>query len=533
MKPRDQALAQLDDPEPWDVLIVGGGATGLGTAVEAASRGYRTLLLERSDFAKGTSSRSTKLIHGGVRYLQQGNVALVLEALRERGLLLRNAPHLVRNLSFVVPAYDWWEGPFYGAGLRLYDLLAGRLGFGPSRRLSREETLERIPTLEPEGLRGGIVYQDGQFDDARLAITLARTLVAQGGTPINYMEVAGLLKEGGLVRGVQARDVESGEEREIRARVVVNATGVFADGLRRMDDPSSETLLAPSQGIHLVLDRSFLPGASAILVPHTADGRVLFAVPWHGRAVVGTTDTPVPHSSSSSSSAWDEPLPLPGEVEFLLTHAARYLTRDPAPADVLSCFAGLRPLVRAGDEKATAALSRDHTLIVAPSGLVTITGGKWTTYRKMGQDAVDHAALAGGLPERPSVTADLRLHGWTERVPPPAEGTAYGSDAPALDWLAGEQPGWGDPLHPRLPYRVCEVVWAVRHEMARTLEDVLSRRTRALLLDARASLEAAPAVARLLAAELGRDEAWVEGQVAAYEALARGYLLTAEALLPS
>jgi glycerol-3-phosphate dehydrogenase len=528
---RDQALAQLHDPEPWDVLIVGGGATGLGTAVEAASRGYRTLLLERSDFAKGTSSRSTKLIHGGVRYLQQGNVALVLEALRERGLLLRNAPHLVRNLSFVVPAYDWWEGPFYGAGLRLYDLLAGRLGFGPSRRLSREETLERIPTLEPEGLRGGIVYQDGQFDDARLAITLARTFVAHGGTPINCMEVGGLLKEGGLVRGVQARDVESGEEREIRARVVVNATGVFADGLRRMDDPASEPLLAPSQGIHLVLDRSFLPGESAILVPHTADGRVLFAVPWHGRAVVGTTDTPVPHSSSSSSATWDEPLPLPGEVEFLLTHAARYLTRDPAPADVLSCFAGLRPLVRAGDEKATAALSRDHTLIVAPSGLVTITGGKWTTYRKMGQDTVDHAALAGGLPERPSVTAELRLHGWTERVPPPAVGTAYGSDAPALDWLAGERPGWGDPLHPRLPYRVCEVVWAVRHEMARTLEDVLSRRTRALLLDARASLEAAPAVARLLAAELGRDEAWVEGQVAAYEKLARGYLLSADALL--
>jgi len=526
---RDAGLAQLADPEPWEVLVVGGGATGLGVAVEAASRGYRTLLLERSDFAKGTSSRSTKLIHGGVRYLQQGNVGLVLEALRERGLLMRNAPHQVRNLSIVVPAYDWWEGPFYGAGLRLYDLLAGRLGLGPSHRLSREETLERIPTLEPEGLRGGIVYHDGQFDDARLAVTLARTLSAQGGVPINYMEVTGLLKSGGQVCGVRARNAETGEEREIQARVVVNATGVFADGLRRQDDPASEPLLAPSQGAHLVLDRSFLPGTSGILVPHTADGRVLFALPWHGRTVVGTTDTAVPGPV-------DEPRPSAQEVEFLLIHMARYLTRDPTPADVLSCFAGLRPLVRAGtpeSTQSTATLSRDHTLVVARSGLVTITGGKWTTYRKMGQDTVDHAALAGGLPERPSVTESLRLHGWTERIPPPDEGTAYGSDAAALDWLAGERPGWGEPLHPRLPYRICETVWAVRHEMARTVEDVLARRTRALFLDARASLEAAPAVARLLAAELGRDEGWVQAQVAAYEEVARGYLLTPAGAPPS
>jgi glycerol-3-phosphate dehydrogenase len=518
---RDDFLAQLAGTQRWDVLVVGGGATGLGTAIEAASRGYRTLLLERSDFAQGTSSRSTKLIHGGVRYLQQGNVALVLEALRERGLLLQNAPHLVGNLSFVVPAYDWWEGPFYGAGLRLYDLLAGRLGLGPSRRLSREETLERIPTLEPEGLRGGIVYQDGQFDDARLAVALALTLAGHGGVPINYMEVTGLLKSGGLVRGVRARDAERGEELEIRARVVVNATGVFADGLRRLDDPGSEPLLAPSQGVHLVLDGSFLPGSSAIMVPHTADGRVLFAVPWHGRTVVGTTDTPVAAPS-------EEPRPLAQEVEFLLTHAARYLTHDPSPADVLSCFAGLRPLVRAADARSpreTSALSRDHTLIVAPSGLVTITGGKWTTYRKMGQDTVDQAALVGGLPERPSGTESLRLHGWTEEIPPPAEGTAYGSDTAAVHLLAGQQPGWGERLHPRLPYRVCEVVWAARHEMARTVEDVLARRTRALLLDARASLDAAPAVARLLAAERGRDEDWVQAQVAAYAAVARGYLL--------
>jgi glycerol-3-phosphate dehydrogenase len=518
---RAESLSRLGEPEPWDVLVIGGGATGLGAAVEAASRGYRTLLLEGADFAKGTSSRSTKLVHGGVRYLQQGNVALVLEALRERGRLLQNAPHLVRNLSFVVPVYDWWEGPFYGAGLKLYDMLAGRLGLGPSRRLDRGETLEHIPTLEPQGLRGGVMYHDGQFDDARLAVTLARTLTDLGGTAVNYMPVVGLIKDGGLVRGALARDGESGVEHEVRAKVVVNATGVFADGLRRLDDPASAPLVVPSQGVHLVLDRSFQPGDSAILVPHTDDGRVLFAVPWHGRVVVGTTDTPVAEPDL-------EPRPLAAEIEFLLTHAARYLTRHPGPGDVLSCFAGLRPLVRAHTlhgGKDTAALSRDHTLVISPSGLVTITGGKWTTYRRMGEDTIDQAALLAGLPEKPPVTATLPLHGWAERGDPLPEGNAYGADAPAVAGLAGERPGWGGLLHPRLPYRVCDAVWAVRQEMARTVEDVLARRTRALLLDARASVEAAPAVARLLAAELGRDAAWEAAQAAAYGEMARGYWL--------
>ena len=517
---REESLSRLGGPEPWDVLIIGGGATGLGAAVEAASRGYRTLLLEASDFAKGTSSRSTKLVHGGVRYLRQGNIALVLEALRERGRLLRNAPHLVRNLSFVVPAYDWWEGPFYGAGLKLYDRLAGDLGLGPSRRLGRAETLELIPTLEPHGLRGGVVYHDGQFDDARLAITLAHTLTDLGGTAVNYMAVAGLLKESGLVRGVLARDLESGAEHELRARVVVNATGVFADAVRRLDDPAAVPLLSPSQGIHLVLDRSFQPGASAILVPHTDDGRVLFAVPWHGRVVVGTTDTPVDAPSL-------EPRPQPREIELLLTHIARYLTRDPGPEDVLSCFAGLRPLVHgaAGKGGDTAALARDHSLVISASGLVTITGGKWTTYRRMGEDTIDHAAALAGLPEKPSITSSLALHGWTDPVEPASEGTSYGSDAAAVEALAAEHPGWGELLHPRLPYRVCDAVWAIRREMARTVEDVLARRTRSLLLDARASAEAAPAVAKLLATELGRGEAWEKEQAAAYTETARGYWL--------
>ncbi|MFL6289625.1 MAG: glycerol-3-phosphate dehydrogenase/oxidase [Thermoanaerobaculia bacterium] len=521
-KLRDTLLPRLDDPEPWDFLVVGGGATGLGTAVEAASRGYRTLLVEQHDFAKGTSSRSTKLIHGGVRYLQQGNVALVLEALHERGLLLRNAPHLVHNLSFVVPAYDWWEGPFYGVGLKLYDVLAGRMGLGPSRFLSREETLEIIPTLEPAGLRGGVMYHDGQFDDARLAITLMRTLLDLGGVALSYMPVVSLLKESGLVRGAVVRDAETGTEREVHARVVVNATGVFADDLRRMDEPESEPILAPSQGIHVVLDRSFQPGDSAILVPHTDDGRVLFAVPWHGRVIVGTTDTPSPERSL-------EPRALPEEIDFLLTHAARYLTRDPSPADVLSCFAGLRPLVRTAggttEGMKTAALSRDHTLLISASGLVTITGGKWTTYRRMGEDTVTQAAVLAGLPEFPSGTADLRLHGWSAEVEPTMDWAVYGSDAVALSRLAEERPEWREPLHPRLPYRLCEVVWAARPEMARTVEDVLARRTRALLLDARASVEAAPEVARLMAAELGKDTEWERRQVEEYRALAQSYWL--------
>jgi glycerol-3-phosphate dehydrogenase len=419
---RERSLARLAGQgggrRPWDVLVIGGGATGLGAAVEAAARGYRTALLEGYDFAKGTSSRSTKLAHGGVRYLRQGDISLVIEALRERGLLLRNAPHLVHNLRFVVPSYEWWEGPFYGAGLKVYDLLAGRLGLGPSRLLSRDETLALLPTVEPAGLRGGVVYHDAQFDDARLAITLARTLDDLGGVPVNGVRVVGLLKSAGhrgLVAGVAARDDESGGLFEIPARVVVNATGVFADQVRRLDEPDAEPLLAPSQGVHLVLDRRFLPGDSAVLVPHTDDGRVLFAVPWLGRVVVGTTDTPV--------AAVDlEPRPLPQEVEFLLAHAGRYLTGHPRPQDVLACFAGLRPLVAGagaggGDGSAarlvrdTAALRRDHTLLVSASGLVTITGGKWTTYRRMGEDAIDAAAAVAGLPDRPSVTATLRLHG--------------------------------------------------------------------------------------------------------------------------
>jgi glycerol-3-phosphate dehydrogenase len=527
---RDVTLARVDsERDPWDVLVVGGGATGLGVAVDAAARGYRTLLLERHDFAKGTSSRSTKLIHGGVRYLRQGNVSLVLEALRERGVLRRNAPHLVHDVPFVVPSYDWWESPFYGIGLRLYDLLAGKEGFGASRLLSLDETLERLPTIETQGLRGGVLYYDGQFDDARLAIALALTAADLGAAVLNRVSVLRLLKEEGIVRGVEARDEETGAERVVRARVVVNATGPWSDGLRRLDDAEAPLLIRPSQGVHIVLDRRFHPGDAAIMVPHTDDGRVLFAIPWHQRVVVGTTDTPIAEVSL-------EPRPLAEELEFLLVHAARYLKEDPRPEDVLSAFAGVRPLVGNQAAENSAAISRDHTLLISESGLVTITGGKWTTYRKMAQDTVDHAALVAGLPERPCRTDALRLHGFFDEPGVAAAGARsdgyrwgdlaiYGSDASAIEALARETPALAAPLHPRLPYLAAEVVWAVREEMALTVEDVLARRTRALLLDARASIEAAPRAAEILAAELGRDAAWRDQQVQFYTELARGYLI--------
>jgi glycerol-3-phosphate dehydrogenase len=517
---RDKMLAALTGSgDAWDFIIIGGGATGLGCAVEAASRGYRTLLLEQHDFAKGTSSRSTKLVHGGVRYLQQGNVALVLEALKERGRLLQNAPHLVTDLPFVVPNYAWWEGPFYGIGLKMYDLLAGRSGFGRSKHLSKEKTMELIPTIEPDGLDGGVIYYDGQFDDARLAINLAQTAAEQGGTLVNYCEVVGLLKEGEEVRGVRARDVESGDEVELRARVVINATGVWTDTVRRMDDEDVKPMIIPSQGVHITLDRKFLPGDTAIMVPKTDDGRVLFAIPWHDVILVGTTDTPVDETPL-------EPRPFEEELAFLLEHAGRYLTGDPTADDVLSTFAGLRPLVGSTDEEGgTAALSRDHTLHIANSGLVTITGGKWTTYRKMAEDTIDQAATLADLEDRESVTKSLHIHGYHQNADTFGELAAYGADAVGLRALIREDAALGERLHPSRPVVAAQVVWAARNEMARTVEDALSRRTRELLLDARASIEMAPRVAELLADELGRDEAWQRAQVEAYTELARGYLV--------
>ena len=517
---RQDALDQLRTAkDPLDIIIVGGGATGLGAAVDAAARGHRVALVEQDDFAKGTSSRSTKLVHGGVRYLRQGNISLVLEALRERGRLARNAPHLVHDQAFVIPNYKWWEGPFYGIGMKVYDRLAGKLALSPSRFLSRKQTVEAIPTVETEHLTGGVIYHDGQFDDSRLAVNLAQTAAERGACVVNYCRCTGLVKEHGFVSGVLARDMETGHQWEIRGRAVVNATGVFADAVRQYDEPAAPPLVAVSQGIHLVLPRAFLPGDAAIMVPKTADGRVLFAVPWRGVVVVGTTDTPLPHASL-------EPRALDEERDFVMEHARRYLATDPAEADVLSIFAGLRPLVNPGGAAHTAALSRDHSIVVSESGLVTITGGKWTTYRKMAEDVIDHAESVAGLEPKRCSTEGLPIHGSTQAAAAEPHLRVYGSDAAAIARLRQQRPELAGRLHPDLPAEKVEVAWHAREEMARTVEDVLARRTRCLILNARASIEAAPGVAALLAAELGRDAAWEAEQVARYTELARGYVYT-------
>jgi glycerol-3-phosphate dehydrogenase len=515
----DMVARVAETTDTWDIAIIGGGATGAGVAVDAASRGYHTVLLEQSDFGKGTSSRSTKLVHGGVRYLQQGNVSLVMEALKERGIMRRNAPHLVDDLRFIVPNYDWWETPFYGIGLKVYDMLAGKYGFGPSRLLSREKTLEHIPTLRTDGLRGGVQYYDGQFDDARLLINLVRTAAEQGATLLNYAPVTGLHSNGeGFVDGLEARDLESGSELRIKARVVVNCTGPFADDVRRMDEPSAPAMIAPSQGAHLVLDQSFLPGDTAIMVPHTRDGRVMFAIPWHDRVVVGTTDVAVDSSPL-------EPVPSSEEVDFILDTAGSYLERPPGREDILSAFAGIRPLVRAGDGSSTAQLSRDHTIHVSNSGLITICGGKWTTYRNMAEDGVNHAATIGRLDEKPCVTRELNIHGYHQHADRFGDLAVYGADAQDIQMLVRDEPALAEPLHPALPYHHAEVAWAARMEMARTVDDVLSRRTRAVLLNARAAIEAAPAVAAQLADELDRDEAWQAAQVETFNAIAANYVV--------
>lgn len=502
--------------DPWDIIIIGGGATGLGSAVDAASRGYRTLLLEQNDFAKGTSSRSTKLIHGGLRYLKQGNLPLVIEGLKERGLLCKNAPHLVSHLPFLIPHYHLWEVPYYGIGLKIYDLLAGKLGIEKSQYLNTKEALLRIPTLQPNHLCGGTIYYDGQFDDARLAISLAQTAADYGAVLINYMSVQSFIKTQGRIAGVIARDEETQEEISLRAKSVINATGIFSDTVRAKDDPNATPAMAPSQGIHLVLPRSFMPTDLAIMIPKTKDGRILFYVPWHQHLLIGTTDNPV-------DAPCLEPQPMEKEIDFLLEHASHYLTKRPERKDILSVFTGLRPLVRKGG-KSGSSLSRNHEIFISDSGLITIAGGKWTTYRKMGEEVIDKAIAVAGLPHAHSKTEDLHLHGYLEKDHALDTWMMYGSDGGKLEKIIGEHPHLNNLLHPKLPYKQVEVVWAARHEMARTLEDVLARRTRSLFLNAQASLDIAPAVAHLLAQELGKDKKWEEEQTQKYQIIANNYL---------
>ncbi|MDF1576317.1 MAG: glycerol-3-phosphate dehydrogenase/oxidase [Bacteroidales bacterium] len=517
---RDSMIDALEHSgHAYDIVVIGGGASGLGAALEAVSRGYRTILLEQDDFAKGTSSRSTKLVHGGVRYLAQGNISLVLEALKERGRLKRNAPHLVKDQAFVIPCYHWWCVPFYTIGLTLYDLMAGRLGIGRSVPLSARGARKALPALKTKKLRGGVRYFDCQFDDARLAVNLAQSVVEKGGLAINHMKVKGLIPDGGNVRGVTAEDGESGKTYKISAAVVINATGVFVDDILKMENPEARDVVKPSQGIHLVMDPDFLKGEQALMIPKTSDGRVLFAVPWHNRVVVGTTDVEKQHAEL-------EPLAEEEEVEYILETARLYMEHPPSRSDVLAVFTGLRPLAAPASEgKKTKEISRGHKILVSGGGLITLTGGKWTTYRKMAEDVVDVAARQAGLPVKKSVTATLKIYAYREGVDRSDPLHWYGSDREQLDKLVSEDPAMGELISEKLQIIRAQIVWAVRAEMARNLEDCLSRRIRALQLDVRESIRMAPAVASILAKELGKDKTWETRQVEAFTKLAARNLL--------
>ncbi len=517
---RNKNLKELNNTDKvWDLVIVGGGASGLGVALDALSRSLDVVLLEKADFAKGTSSRSTKLVHGGVRYLAQGEIGLVLEALKERGRLLKNAPHITSNQPFIIPLYTLFDRWKYSIGLKIYDWMAGSLRLGKSRFISKKETIDRLPTVNPNGLRGGIVYHDGQFDDARLALMVAKTCSLMGGCLVNYCNVKKLEKDiNGKVTGVRVKDENNGRQYTIKAKSVVNATGVFANKILKMDQPDIGKMIQPSQGIHLVLDRSFLGGDDALMIPQTSDGRVLFAVPWQGKLVVGTTDT-------IREKAKLEPLPLQSEIDFILKTAGQYLTKVPVRKDILSVFAGLRPLAAPKEDGAKSKeISRSHKVIVSKSGLITLTGGKWTTFRKMGEDTVNQFYKIHKCQPVKSDSADIKLHGYTQKAEK-GHWKGYGSDAKKIRAFGAKNPRLNQKLHPNYPFLLAEVVWAVREEMALKIEDVLSRRIRLLILDAQAALDAAPTVAELMAEELGWDNQQKNEELEDFNKLAGKYLI--------
>lgn len=525
---RNKSLQQIEDTPEWDMIVIGGGATGLGVAVDAASRGFKALLLEQADFAKGTSSRSTKLVHGGVRYLAQGNIRLVREALHERGYILRNAPHLARRQAFIIPIYTFGEKIKYLAGMKLYDWMAGKEQIGHARWLDKTKVIESMPGLKSDDLKGGVLYYDGQFDDARMAISLAWTCEDLGGTVLNYAKVTALTKDArGKLNGVEIADGESGRLYRLKSKTVINATGVFVDEIHRMDSGTEVHTVRPSQGVHLVLPAEFLQTTdSALMIPSTEDGRVLFMVPWHDHLLAGTTDTPLEEHTL-------EPRALEKEVSFILNTAAVYLKKKPRRKDVLSVFAGLRPLAlpasgKGDDEKATKDISRNHVLQVSPSGLITITGGKWTTYRKMAEDTVNKAVQTGGLPARPCTTKDLKIHGWSGSDH--SYWNVYGSDLKKIQQLAATEEDAGNLIDKEWTITRAEVIWSVRYEMARTIEDILSRRFRVLFLDAAAAIRMTPVVGNIMKKELGKDESWEEEQIDDFSRLAEGYLLKNEQL---
>jgi len=514
---RKKNIEQLAETPEYDFLIIGGGASGLGIALDAANRGYKTLLLEKNDFAKGTSSRSTKLVHGGVRYLQNGDISLVIEALRERGIMRKNAPHLVRDLSFVIPSYDWWNSPFYGLGLKVYDMMAGNQGLGPSTVLNKEETINLIPNVKKDGLWGGVIYQDGQFDDARMAVSIALTADREGANLINYFSVNGLIKENKLITGVKCKDQLTGIDHEIKAKCIINATGVFTDEIIKKDDPQAKAMIRPSQGIHLVLDKKFLDGPHAILVPHTTDGRVLFAVPWNGYVLLGTTDTLIDETL-------EEPIPLNKEVDFILKNAGTYMTKKPTRDDVKSVFAGLRPLAASEDNKeSTKEVSRHHKVIVSKSGLISVLGGKWTTYRKIAEDTTNVACSVAGLPERQCGTQNLNIVGYDPKADWNDPLHVYGSDSQKVKAFGTEEKN--SSLSEKVYITENQICWSIENEMAITLEDVLARRTRCLFLDSAETEKIAPKVAEIMRSFLKEDYNWLERQLTQFNKIIKNYQL--------
>jgi len=517
---RQARIAELRSGKIFDVLVIGGGATGCGIAVDAATRGLSVALIERQDFAEGTSSRSTKLLHGGVRYLEAAvrkldktHLKLVLEALRERGALLANAPHLSNRLALVTPIYRWAEVPYVYAGLKLYDLLSGRRSIGPSKLLSRAETLKRLPGLKTEGLKAGVLYYDGQFVDSRLVIALMRTARAAGAVLVNQVEADAILHhESGRADGARLHDRLTGDRWHLHARTVINATGPFVDHIAKMDERETPAMLTVSSGIHIVLDRKYVPPDAGLLIPKTDDGRVLFILPWQNHALVGTTDEPARLD--------EHPKAADADVAYLLDHARRYLSADITEADIKARWSGLRPLAFDPKAKNSAELARDHVLIAAKSGLITITGGKWTTYRLMAEQTVDQAVRQASLTARPCRTETLRLFGGDAFDPKGAAALmqnygleedvaahlnrTYGDQARFVAELAAQ--GWNRRLDDGHPQIEAEVLYAVRHEDAAYAIDVLARRTSLALVDREAARRAAPAVITLMAKELDWDE---------------------------
>lgn len=502
---RSEQICKLNDVATWDIVIIGGGATGAGAALDAASRGYKTLLIEQYDFAKGTSSKSTKLVHGGVRYLQQGNIKLVFEALRERGRLLKNAPHLTSTQAFIVPVYSLWEKIFYGVGLKVYDVLAGSLSLGKTKLLNKKQTIQQLPSINTNKLFGGVLYYDGQFDDSNLCIEILGTAAKKGATIINYCKAVGFIKDNHKITGLEVMDTYSQNIYKVHAKAVVNATGAFTNEVVEMDDKNQQDFVTPSQGIHFVINKNLFEGSTAMMIPKTDDGRVLFAVPWYGKVIVGTTDTPIEKSNI-------EPKALEEEIKFVLEHINRYGTKKITRADVNTIFVGLRPLISTKNKGNTSGVSREHALHISLSGLVSIIGGKWTTYRKMAIHAINNAAFVGKLPKKNSVTANLSIDLSVEK-------------RNIINSIIESNSEYAHPIHADYPYQLAEIVYAVRHQMATNLEDILSRRIRLLYLDARLAMQVAPSVAMVMSKELNKDQNWIQQQVATFNELASKYIL--------